>query len=101
EVVKEVVKENITDGMYVVNFAQGSAQVDETAELNTIPAGSTVEIVAYASPEGNPDANQVLSQKRADNIAKYLQDRGVKVERAIAKGANSQRSNRIAIVTVK
>ncbi len=100
-VTKEVVKENLTDGMYVVNFAQGSAKVDETAELNNIPEGSTVEIVAYASPEGNPDANQALSQKRADNIAKYLQDRGVKVERAVAKGANSKRSNRIAIVTVK
>ena len=59
------------------------------------------QIVAYASPEGNADANIALSQKRADAVAEYLKARGVNVSRSIAKGADTNHANRIAIVTVK
>ena len=57
--------------------------------------------MAYSSPEGKSSANQKLSQKRADAVAKYLQDKGVNVTRIVAKGADSNHANRIAIVTVK
>ena len=57
--------------------------------------------MAYASPEGNNDANQRLSQERADAVAKYLKDKGVNVTRVVAKGADTTHANRIAIVTVK
>ncbi|GEM_PF-30410 len=102
EVVKEVVKDGgLVQNTYVVTFPVNSSEIQNTAELSGIKAGSTVEVVAYASPEGNADANQVLSQKRADAVAKYLKDKGVNVVRVNAKGADSEHANRIAIVTIK
>ena len=105
-VIKEVVKEvpgktTFVQSTYVVTFPINSAEIGNTSELDGIKSGSNVEIVAYASPEGKSSANQKLSQKRADAVAKYLQDKGVNVTRIVAKGADSNHANRIAIVTVK
>jgi len=107
-VVKEVVKEvpakattTTVQNTYVVTFEVNSAEIKNNAELAGIPAGSTVEIVAYASPEGNADANIALSQRRADAVAEYLKSKGINVVRVSAKGADTEHANRIAIVTVK
>ena len=105
-VIKEVVKEvpgktTFVQSTYVVTFPVNSAEIGNTSELDGIKSGSNVEIVAYASPEGKSSVNQQLSQKRADAVAKYLQDKGVNVTRIIAKGADTNHANRIAIVTVK
>lgn len=100
--VKEVPgKTTFVQSTYVVTFPVNSAEIGNTSELDGIKSGSNVEIVAYASPEGKSSANQKLSQKRADAVAKYLQDKGVNVTRIVAKGADSNHANRIAIVTVK
>ena len=108
EVIKEVVKEvpgkdkdNFVQSTYVVTFPVNSSEIMNAAELSGIEKGATVEIVAYASPEGNTDVNQKLSQERADAVAKYLKDKGVNVIRITAKGADTNHANRIAIVTVK
>ncbi len=105
-VVKEVIKEvpgksTTVQNTYVVTFEQNSSEIKNNAELNGIPSGSSVEIVAYASPEGNADANVALSQRRADAVAEYLKSKGINVVRISAKGADTQHANRIAIVTVK
>ena len=105
-VIKEVVKEvpgktTFVQSTYVVTFPVNSAEIGDTSELDGIKSGSNVEIVAYASPEGKSSVNQQLSQKRADAVAKYLQNKGVNVIRIIAKGADTNHANRIAIVTVK
>ena len=104
EVVKEVPgkdKETLVQTTYVVTFAVNSSEIVNKKELDGIPSGANVEIVAYASPEGPEDVNQQLSQDRADAVAKYLKNKGVNVSRVIAKGADTNHSNRIAIVTVK
>ena len=104
EVVKEVPgkdKEVFVQSTYVVTFPANSAEIGNAAELDGIKSGSNVEVVAYASPEGKSSANQQLSQKRADAVAKYLQNKGVNVTRVVAKGADTNHANRIAIVTVK
>lgn len=106
EVIKEVVKEvpgksSTVQNTYVVTFEVNSSEINNPSELSGIPAGSTVEIVAYASPEGDADANVALSQRRADAVAKYLESKGIKVVRTSAKGADTKHANRIAIVTVK
>ena len=105
-VIKEVVKEvpgktTFVQSTYVVTFPVNSAEIGNTSELDGIKSGSNVEIVAYASPEGKSSVNQQLSQKRADAVAKYLRNKGVNVTRIIAKGADTNHANRIAIVTVK
>lgn len=101
EVTKEVVKNNNVQSTFVVTFPVNSYNIENTAELDGIAKGSTVEVVAYASPEGKADANMVLSQKRADAVADYLKAHGVNVVRTTAKGADSNHANRIAIVTLK
>jgi len=98
-VTKEV--KSIENQTYVVTFPVNSSEIINTAELAGIEKGSNVEIVAYASPEGNADANQALSQKRADAVAEYLKAQGVNVTRVAAKGADTEHANRIAIVTLK
>ena len=97
----EVTKEVKVQDTYVVTFEVNSYQIANTSELAGIPAGSKVEVVAYASPEGNAQANEILSQKRADAVADYLKSKGINVVRTEAKGADSSHANRIAIVTVK
>ena len=100
---KQVVKnvDKLVPDTHVVTFAVGSASIEDKSELDRIPAGSSVEVVAYASPEGNADANLALSQRRADAVADYLKSKGINVTRVSAKGADTEHSNRIAIVTVK
>ena len=101
EVTKEVVTGENVQSTYVVNFAVDSSKIENTSELDGIKKGQTVEIIAYASPEGRADYNEALSQRRADAVAEYLKARGVNVVRTVAKGANTNYSNRIAIVTIK
>ena len=101
-VVKEVVKNETVQKVYVATFAVNSSDIeDANAELGDIPAGATVDIVAYASPEGNAEANKVLSQQRADSVANYLKSKGINVASAVAKGANNDHANRIAIVSIR
>ena len=105
-VVKEVVKEvpgkdNLVQNTYVVTFPVNSSEIKNVNELDGIKKGANVEVVAYASPEGDTEANLKLSQDRADAVVKYLKARGVNVIRVEAKGADTNHANRIAIVTVK
>ena len=110
EVEKEVVveKEVIVEknvgvqNTYVVQFAQNSYELDADAkaELDKIGENSIVDIVATASPEGGKLYNKVLSQKRADAVKAYLENRGVKVANAEGLGVVGKSSNRIAIVKI-
>lgn len=102
EVVKEVPGKNIyVQTTYVVTFPVNSSEIMNPSELDGIEKGANVEIVAYASPEGNKKANQKLSEARAAAVADYLKTKGVNVVYTTAKGADSTHSNRIAIVTVR
>ena len=62
---------------------------------------SMTTIMGTASPEGDPELNQRLSQARANAVADYLRDRGVVVDEAVGKGVQGTTSNRLAIVYVK
>ena len=105
-VVKEVVKEVpgkdiMVQSTFVVTFPVNSSEILNPSELDCIKKGANVEIVAYASPEGDENANQKLSEDRAAAVSDYLKSKGVNVIYTTAKGANSTHSNRIAIVTVR
>lgn len=109
EVVKTVVKEAPApqpvkvENLVFVTFAQGKADLTKAAKkaLNAIPAGSHVEVVGTASPEGSKEINQKISQMRADNVASYLKSKGVVVDEATGKGVQGTTSNRLAVVYVR
>jgi outer membrane protein OmpA-like peptidoglycan-associated protein len=45
-----------------------------------------IEIRGYTDNQGKPEANKILSQKRAESVKKYLVQKGVPVERMTANG---------------
>ena len=108
EVVKEVAGKNVVrevkvEDLVFVTFAQGKSELtaDARKALSNIQPGKHVQIVGTASPEGNPELNQKLSQARADAVAQYLLTRGVAVDEATGKGVQGTTSNRLAVVYVK
>ncbi|MBQ7421469.1 MAG: OmpA family protein [Prevotella sp.] len=105
EVVKEVQvgKEVRVDDLVFVTFAVAKYNLTPEAKkaLDSVKEGAHVQIVGTASPEGNAEKNQILSQNRANAVADYLKSRGVIVDEAIGKGVQGTTSNRLAIVYVK
>ena len=107
KIVEKVVEKPATgavgNNIYIVEFEQNKANLNNTAKatLDQIPNSSTVILDAYASPEGAKSYNQKLSQKRADAVKGYLENKGVKVADAKAHGAESKSSQRIVYVRIK
>lgn len=105
KIVEKVVEKKVATGssIYVVEFEQNKANLSNAAKatLDQIANGTTVIIDAYASPEGAKSYNQKLSQKRADAVKGYLENKGVKVADAQAHGAESKSSQRIVYVRIK
>ena len=103
-VTKEVVKKvpAFIENTFVIQFAYDSDKLSSEAEgvLNGITA-ERVSIVAFASPEGSKAYNQALSNRRANAVKKYLENRGIKVLSAEGVGAATNESNRIAIITIR
>lgn len=100
---KEVVKEiNVCDTIQfhdaIVFFAKNSDTILDFSELDQIPAGATVQVEGFASPEGTREYNMALSQRRADNVAEYLRSRNVNVSSSRGFGVIGDNSNRIVIV---
>lgn len=85
---------------WVVQFAQNSSQLSEEAKNVLDNVKGTVDIVAYASPEGTKEYNQRLSERRAAIIADYLTKRDIKVKSYRGLGCLNETSNRIAIITI-
>lgn len=106
-IIKEVPQKDTTNAVatahseWGVKFAFNSAELtdDAKATLDKVPAGAEVSLEGFASPEGNAKYNQKLSQKRADAVAKYLTDKGVKVKSAVGKGVPYTRT--VEIKTTK
>ena len=91
-----------TPSQWVVQFAQGcyALTYDAKQVLNTIKENTTVNVVGTASPEGTPNFNNQLSEKRANAVAEYLKSRGVNVNKVVGEGANNgEASNRLVFVT--
>lgn len=101
-IVEKVVTNNVNSS-WVVFFAQNSAELtaDAIATLDAIPNGSTVNITATASPEGTEERNNILSEDRAEAVAKYLNGRGVNIESVKGLGVQGNASNRVATITLK
>lgn len=87
-----------------VYFAFNSADLDDRAKetLDKLGQNGVYVIDAYASSEGNTEYNKQLSQKRADAVKKYLEDRGCKVDNATGHGVQfGTTTGRVAVITIK
>lgn len=106
-VTNTIIRDKVTvkevNNKYVVFFAQNSAELTADAKkvLDEIPEGLTVDITATASPEGTEQRNNVLSEDRAEAVAKYLDGRGIKIGSVKGLGVQGEASNRVAIVVTK
>ena len=87
-----------------VFFAFDSAELDNRAkaELDKLGQNGIYDIVAFASNEGNLEYNKALSQRRADAVKKYLEDRGCRINSTEGKGVVfGPTTGRVAIITNK
>lgn len=77
-----------------VNYLPGSFEVDERTKTRMQPlirkllilTNVSFEIVAYTDNVGTPDANELLSQKRANRMRDWLQSEGISSERMTPVG---------------
>lgn len=65
------------------------AVLDNLAALMKDNPDMKLTVNGYASREGNPEANQVLSDKRAASVVDYLVSKGIAASRLKAVGLNS------------
>ena len=88
---------------WVVWFEKGSDVLsnEATAELDQIGQDMIVEITATASPDGTEEFNKTLSQKRADSVAKYLTNRGVRVDKAVGNGVDPERGRSAVVKPIR
>jgi hypothetical protein len=93
--------ESVNGEKWIVAFENASSEISSEAEfiLNQIGEDSIVEVVATASPIGTEAFNQKLSEERAEAVANYLTNRGVKVSNAVGKGIDPVKG-RTAVVTM-
>jgi outer membrane protein OmpA-like peptidoglycan-associated protein len=62
-----------------IYFDYDSARLKEKEKRKLLPIRWPVSLYGYASPEGSEEYNFRLSLRRAQNAARYLRERGVKV----------------------
>lgn len=99
---KEIVK-NVESNPWIIQFAQASSELTDEAKatLDTINRDLIVDVVGTASPEGDKEFNQRLSEDRAAVVADYLTKRGLRVNSYAGKGVQiGEATNRLAIVTI-
>ena len=92
----------VIGGEWFVKFAKNSAELTSDAKnvLDSIKTNLEVDVKGEASPEGSKEYNQKLSEQRANGVADYLRNRGIKVRNVDGVGAVNDASNRIVTVTV-
>jgi len=87
-----------------VYFAFNSAELDDRAKetLDKLGQNGIYVIDAYASSEGSTEYNKELSQRRADAVKTYLEDRGARIESAVGHGVQfGTTTGRVAVITIK
>ncbi len=89
---------------YVVTFFFDSDEISDAgkAELDKIGNNALVVVDGYASvePTSNENYQVELSQRRADAVKAYLENRGVRVDSAVGHGSNDE-YGRVVVVTFK
>jgi outer membrane protein OmpA-like peptidoglycan-associated protein len=66
-------------------------QLDKIVEFLKLNPTSKIEIAAHTDMEGESSFNQTLSEKRAQELVKYLTSAGISATRLVAKGYGSSK----------
>jgi outer membrane protein OmpA-like peptidoglycan-associated protein len=67
-------------------YPQSFVTLDEFADYLKLNPTMKVEIQGHTDNVGNDNDNRLLSEKRADNVKKYLETKGIIAGRITAKG---------------
>lgn len=88
---------------YVVFFSRDSYELSDVAKktLDAITTNSAVDVLGAADEVGATAYNQKLSEKRAETVATYLKNRGLKVDKTTATGETGEIVARVVVVTTK
>ena len=68
------------------------AEMEELLEFMKRKKLAIIEIAGHTDNVGEPAANLILSQKRAESVQNYLISNGIEEERVIAKGYGEEQS---------
>jgi hypothetical protein len=103
KIVEKTVTVNENNSKWIVPFEFGKSTLTPAAVfiLNQIGEDSIVEVTATASPEGNKEFNQRLSEMRAAKVSDFLTKRGVKVASAEGKGVDPEKGRTAIVITVQ
>lgn len=93
----ETAKDLINDGYIAMYFDFNKSQPKNSDALSFVlnylkaNPNASVEVNGYADSVGNANYNKTLSDKRAENVAKMLEDSGISSSRikVVAKGVDS------------
>lgn len=66
--------------------AESNKELNELAEYMSLKKTLFIEIAGHTDNVGAPEANQTLSEDRANAVKQYLQKKGIAPERVSAKG---------------
>ena len=88
---------------WTIPFASGKSTLSNEAKnvLKKVAKGTTVDVVATSSPDGNKALNQRLSEARAKSVADFLTKNGVKVKSAVGKGADANSTKSVTVTAVQ
>jgi outer membrane protein OmpA-like peptidoglycan-associated protein len=84
----------VSSKSYQIQFETGSAvikpesytELDEILKSSVVAEGLKLGVYGHTDNTGNPDANQKLSEERANSVKSYLISKGLLTQRIEAKG---------------
>ena len=81
-----------------IEFGRGSANISVTSErelqalakrLGTFPS-YYLRVIGHARAEGDPEANRILAQNRAESVARFLESQGLSANRIRTEAATTK-----------